>query len=194
MEKTTNLISIRKILIGTALLNFSFSATTPVVQLYFIKLIEPSIYAMSNTIGLIASYIANQSMKNLKFRNFFLRNYKILLIYDSIVYALICLLTIDYPSLRFLFLASINLLIINIIGTIEQHCYNISFKDDNLTNNNLTLSNVKLLAMLVGSIVGIIVINFIHIEIAIWFQVLSNVVNSIFSWYGLKKLIEEKFL
>lgn len=179
-------------IISQAFSNLIFGFTTPIVHIYFINLVEPSIYSLANFIEAALSAIVNSLLSNQKWRHYFKQFALYFLALDSILYIIIIFLGIDYINIRFIGLAVINSLLCNIWFIMLSNTLNKNISGDTLTNFKVLQRSWMLWGSLIGSGIGIWINNSISIELALTLQAISTVIIAICDGYSFGKLNETK--
>ena len=179
-------------IISQAFSNLIFGFTTPIVHIYFISLVEPSIYSLANFIEAALSAIVNSLLSNQKWRHYFKQFALYFLALDSILYIIIIFLGIDYINIRFIGLAVINSLLCNIWFIMLSDALNKNISGDTLTDFKVLQRSWMLWGSLIGSGIGIWINNSISVELALVLQAISTVIIAICDGYSFGKLNEIK--
>lgn len=179
-------------IISQAFSNLIFGFTTPIAHIYFISLVEPSIYSLANFIEAALSAIVNSLLSNQKWRHYFKQFALYFLTLDSILYIIIIFLGIDYINIRFIRLATINSLLCNIWFIMLSDALNKNISGDTLTDFKVLQRSWMLWGSLIGSGIGIWINNSISVELALTLQAMSTVVIAVCDGYSFGKLNEVK--
>lgn len=59
------------LIIGPAVMMFAFALTSPIVQIYFIKLVDPQVLAIANMLGIGLAAAVNATVTKDKFLNWY---------------------------------------------------------------------------------------------------------------------------
>lgn len=179
-------------IISQAFSNLIFGFTIPIVYIYFISLVEPSIYSLANFIEAALSAIVNSLLSNQKWRHYFKQFALYFLALDSILYIIIIFLGIDYINIRFIGLAVINSLLCNIWFIMLSDALNKNISGDTLTDFKVLQRSWMLWGSLIGSSIGIWINNSISVELALILQAISTIIIAVCDGYSFGKLNEIK--
>ena len=176
------------LLIGTSLMAFSFGLTSPIVEIFFMKLISPKILAVSNVLGIGLAAIIQSSIPSTKCKAFYRRNtYKIISIV-IILFISVSVCSMEYAEVRFLGFAVLNALTTSLWAVLVMDAVNHKIKGDELTNWNATLASGKLYASLIGCVFAIFIADYIPIEPTIGLQCVSITIYGICDMLAIKKM------
>jgi len=172
---------------GTAVVDFVYSATSPIIQVYFISLISSSILAAANIITTALAAGVNASIQSDKLKDFYRHHFLWIIAIDVICFALISFEGISVPEVRFLGLAVLNAVSSTLWFTVVNDAINHQIEGDRLTKWNSLSKTVNLTAALIGSVIAIIFTK-IGVEYCIAAQCLANLVMGTTDWLAYKKI------
>ena len=175
------------LLVGTAVMDFVYAATSPVIQVYFISLISSSVLAMSNILTTALAAGVNASIQSDKLKDFYRRHFFWIICIDITCFALINLEGLAVPEIRFLGLAVLNAVSSTLWFTVISDAINHRIDGDKLTKWNSLSKTVNLTAALLGSIVAIMFVN-MSVEVCIAAQCLANLFMGATDWLAYKRI------
>lgn len=167
---------------------FIMALTTPIVQLYFVKLVDSSVYALSGVIAtglaaLVQSVTANERLR-LKIRKFF---YWILL-FDCIAFTIVSFAGIDNVTIRFIGISILSAVSVNLWMTIMRDAINNVLSGAKLTDFQSLSTASYLWCNLGGGILSILLIDCIPINFAIGAQCVANFICATSDWVAYKRV------
>ena len=176
------------LILNAAMFSFVMAVTSPVVHLYFVKLVDPQVYVTAGIIqtslaAILTSFMSKEKNR-LKMRKIFI--YVLLL--DSIGYALISLYSIDNVNLRFIGMSFLSSISMTVWFTIMMDMINHKIKETELTNFQTTDHAFKLWANVAGGVTAIVLVGNLSINIAIWIQCVANALFAFIDWKAYKGL------
>ena len=183
MNKTVKLY----LLGGTAVVDFVYSATSPIIHIYFISLISSSVLAMANILTTALAAGVNASIQSDKLKDFYRHHFLWIITIDIICFALISFEGISIPEVRFLGLAVLNAVSSTLWFTVVNDAINHQIEGDRLTKWNSLSKTVNLTAALAGSVIAIIFTN-IGVEYCIAAQCIANLVMGATDWLAYKRI------
>ena len=168
------------ILVGPALMDFVYSATQPIIQIYFMRLINSEVLALANilTTGLAAA--VNASITSDKIKDFYRQNFFWIIVIDVICFFLINFESLTYPEVRYLGFAVLNAVSTTIWYMIIEDAVNHKISGDKLTKWDSFSRSAYLVASLLGGIVAIICT--FDIEYCIVAQCIANFIMGCTDW------------
>ena len=90
------------LLAGTAVVDFVYAATSPVIQIYFYSIIGSSVLAMANILTTALAAAVNASVQSDRLKDFYRHHFLWIIAIDVTCFALISFKGIDIPEVRFL--------------------------------------------------------------------------------------------
>ena len=176
------------LLVGTSLMSLTFGLTSPIVEIYFMKLISAKILAVSNVLGIGLAAIIQSTVPNERCKEFYKKNaYRIISIV-IILFISVSICSMEYAEVRFLGFAVLNALTTSLWAVLLMDAVNHKIQGDELTNWNATLASSKLYASLLGCVLAIFIAEYIPVEPAIGLQCISITVYGICDMFALKKM------
>lgn len=165
----------RWLLVGPAIFSFAMAMTTPVVHIYFMKLIDTSVLAIANMISVGIAAITNTSVTKRGFLEWYDRHFTLIVATDVSLFAVISFTGMEWATIRFIGMAVINAISTTLWICIMQNAINAVVKGKDLTIWQSLSSSYELYASLAGGVV-ILVLGTIDVEIAIAIQCIANLI------------------
>ena len=165
----------RWLLVGPAIFSFAMAMTTPVVHIYFMKLIDTSVLAIANMISVGIAAITNTSVTKRGFLEWYDRHFTLIVATDVSLFAVISFIGMEWATIRFIGMAVINAISTTLWICIMQNAINAVVKGKDLTIWQSLSSSYELYASLAGGLV-IVILGSIDVEIAIAIQCIANLV------------------
>ena len=165
----------RWLLVGPAIFSFAMAMTTPVVHIYFMKLIDTSVLAIANMISVGIAAITNTSVTKRGFLEWYDRHFTLIVATDVSLFAVISFIGMEWATIRFIGMAVINAISTTLWICIMQNAINAVVKGKDLTIWQSLSSSYELYASLAGGVV-ILVLGTIDVEIAIAIQCIANLI------------------
>jgi len=183
ISKETKLL----LLIGTIVVNLSYAMTSPMIHVYFVKLINSNILATANILTTSLAAIVNATIQSNKIKDFYRHHFLCIIIIDVICFGLISFESIQIPELRFLGLAVLNAISNTLWFTIISDAINHRIEGDDLTKWNSLQKTVNLTASLIGGLLAI-TLSDLNIEFCILIQCIANLFIGIMDWTAYKRI------
>jgi hypothetical protein len=125
-----------------------YSATSPVIQVYFISLISASVLAAANILTTALAAVVNASIQSNKLKDFYRHHFLWIITIDIICFALVSFEGISIPEVRFLGLAILNAVSSTLWFTVISDAINHQIEGDKLTKWNSLSKTINLTAAL----------------------------------------------
>ena len=180
----------RWLLVGPAIFSFAMAMTTPVVHIYFMKLIDTSVLAIANMISVSIAAITNTSVTKRGFLEWYDRHFTLIVATDVSLFAVISFAGMKWAAMRYISMAVINAISTTLWICIMQNAINAVVKGKELTIWQSLASSYELYASLAGGLV-ILMLGSIDVEIAIAIQCTANLVMGLTDLRARKLLINE---
>lgn len=176
------------LIISSSFSNLIFGFTSPVVHIYFMSLIEPSVYSSVNFIESGLAAIMNTILSKKK-KRYLLKRFAIyILILDTIFFSIISFISPEHILIRFFGLAIINSILNTVWFIMLNDVINHSISGADLTDFEVLQKSWNLYSSLIGAGIGIFISNQISINLAIIFQIIASIVIAISDGYVFKRL------
>lgn len=172
---------------GTAVMDLVYSATSPIIQVYFISLISSSVLAAANILTTALAAGVNASVQSDKLKDFYRHHFLWIITIDIICFTLVSFEGISIPEIRFLGLAVLNAVSSTLWFTVVTDAINHQIDGGKLTKWNSLSKTVNLTAALVGSVIAIIFTN-ISVEVCITVQCLASLFMGVTDWLAYKEI------
>lgn len=179
----------RWLLVGPAIFSFAMAMTTPVVHIYFMKLIDTSVLAIANMISVGIAAITNTSVTKRGFLEWYDRHFTLIVATDVSLFAVISFIGMEWATIRFIGMAVINAISTTLWICIMQNAINAVVKGQELTIWQSLAKSCEMYASLAGGLV-ILLIGDMNIELAIAIQCVANLVMGLTDLRAKKLLIK----
>lgn len=175
-------------LIGPVMLSFSFAATYPIVQIYFINLIGPKVLAMSNILGTFLSIIVNWTVPKKNMKSWYRKHFLLIVISDIFLTYLFTFFGYQYPEIRFLGFSFLNAVSTCLWVMVMRNVVNRIITDgDQRTDFDALVEYTTLSGSLAGAITAFI-FDDVSVEYCLVFQCIANTVFGMTDIYIFRRL------
>ena len=179
------------LLVGPIVSTFIIALVTPVIQVYFMKLVSTQVLTVSNTLALGLGAVTNSSIRREKIMNIYRRHFNIIVVVDMILFAVISGLSTEMIVVRFLGFSILNAVTSTLWGAVIQDRINNVLHGSELTDWSALFSAYKLYAALIGSALLFIIVS-MPIEVAIALQCFGNTAMGLLDIKAYKLLKEDQ--
>lgn len=163
------------LLVGPVILSFMMAMTTPVVHIYFMKLIDASVLAIANMISVGIAAMINTSVTKKGFLEWYDNHFTLIVVTDVLLFTVISFAGMEWATIRFIGMAIINSISTTLWICVMKNAINSVVKGKELTIWQSLASSYELYASLAGGLV-ILILGSIDVEIAIMIQCIANLV------------------
>ena len=161
------------LLVGPVIFSFSMAMTSPVVHIYFMRLIDASVLAVANMISVGIAAMTNTSVTRNGFLEWYDKHFTLIVVTDVLLFTVISFAGMEWATIRFIGMARINAISTTLWICVMQNAINAVVKGKELTIWQSLASCYELYASLAGGLV-ILLIGDMHIELAIAIQCTAN--------------------
>ena len=177
------------LLVGPVIFSFAMAMTTPVVHVYFMRLIDASILAIANMISVGIAAMTNTSVTRKGFLEWYDKHFTFIVVSDVLLFSVISFAGMEWATIRFIGMAIINAISTTLWICVMQNAINSIVKGKELTIWQSLASSYELYASLAGGL-AILLIGDMHIELAIAIQCVANLVMGLTDLRAKKLLIK----
>ena len=177
------------LLVGPVIFSFAMAMTTPVVHVYFMRLIDASILAIANMISVGIAAMTNTSVTRKGFLEWYDKHFTFIVVSDILLFSVISFAGMEWATIRFIGMAIINAISTTLWICVMQNAINSIVKGKELTIWQSLASSYELYASLAGGL-AILLIGDMHIELAIAIQCVANLVMGLTDLRAKKLLIK----
>lgn len=168
-----------------------FSATTPLVNIFFIQKVSTMTYSIVNWTTIIIMLLMNKILKKKDNRDLFERFFLPIIVIDTILFFIVSFVGEYYINFRFFGLAVLNGTTTAIWMCIMKSNINKVFMGDDLTNLETHQDYLISIAQLIGASAAIILTKFnLDINILMLLQIIASVSMGYFD-YKTIRIIKE---
>lgn len=161
------------LLVGPVIFSFAMAMTMPVIQVYFIRLVDSDILAVSNMLAVGLAAIVNTSITKEKFLRWYDKHFTFIVITDVLLFAIVSCAGMETTAMRYIGMAVINAISTTLWVCIMQNAINNTIEGKDLTIWQSLANSYEMYASLVGGL-AILLIGHMDIEVAIAIQCLAN--------------------
>ena len=175
------------ILSGGALTSFVYCLTSPIIQIYFMRLINTETLAMATILSTGLAAIVNGTIQSDKIKDFYRKHFIWIILLDIICFSFIAFEGLVFPEVRYLGLAVLNAVSSTLWITVMRDAVNHKLRDGELTKWDSLMKSSDLTSALLGSIAAIIFTN-IDIEYCLMAQCIANAIMGATDWTAYQKI------
>lgn len=179
------------LLAGPVVVAFIMALVTPVIQVYFMKLVSTQVLTVSNMLALGLGAVTNSSIRREKIMEIYRSHFNVIVIVNMILFTIVSGLSTDFIVVRFLGFSFMNAVTSTLWGVIIQDRINNVLHGSEITDWNALLSSYKLYAALVGSALLFIIVT-MPVEVAIGIQCLGITIQGLLDMKAYKLLKEDQ--
>ena len=177
------------LLVGPVIFSFAMAVTTPVIHIYFIRLISTNVLAISNMLAVGIAAITNTTITKEKFLRWYDEHFTFIVVTDILLFVIVSCAGMEMAAMRYIGMAVINAISTTLWVCIMQNAINNTIKGKDLTIWQSLANSYEMYASLAGGLV-ILLIGDIHIEVAIAIQCVANLVMGLTDLRAKKLLIK----
>ena len=178
------------LLVGPVIFSFAMAMTTPIIQVYFIRLVSPNVLAVSNMLAVGIAAITNTTITKEKFLEWYDKHFKFIVATDVTFFIIVSCAGIEMAAMRYIGMAVINAISTTLWVCVMQNAINNTIEGKDLTIWQSLANSCEMYACLAGGLV-ILLIGDIHIEVAIAIQCTANLIMGLTDLKARKLLIKE---
>ena len=178
------------LLVGPVIFSFAMAMTSPIVHIYFMRLIDASVLAVANMISVGIAAMTNTSVTRKGFLEWYDKHFTLIVVTDVLLFTVISLAGMEWATIRFIGMAIINAISTTLWICVMQNAINSVVKGKELTIWQSLAKSYELYASLTGGL-AILLIGDIHIEVAIAIQCTANLIMGLTDLKARKLLIKE---
>lgn len=169
-----------------------FSATTPLVNIFFIQKVSTVVFSIVNWVSIIIVLVMNKILKSQKNREVLQKFFLPIIVIDTLLFFIISFAGEYYINIRFFGLAFLNGTTTAIWMCIMKSNINKVFMGDELTNFQTQQEYLISISQLIGATIAVALTKLdMGIEILMLIQIIASVIMGYFD-YKVIKIIERK--
>lgn len=176
--------------IGPVVFSFAMAMTAPIIQVYFIRLVNPNVLAISNILAVGLAAIVNTSITKEKFLRWYDKHFTLIIITDILLFVVVSCAGMEMAAARYIGMAITNAISTTLWGCVMQNAINNTIRGQDLTIWQSLAKSYEMYASLAGGL-AILLIGDIHIEVAIAIQCTANLFMGLTDLKARKLLIKE---
>lgn len=178
----------RWLLIGPVIFSFAMAMTTPVVHIYFMRLIDASVLAIANMLAVGIAAMTNTSVTRKGFLEWYDKHFTLIVVTDVLLFTVISFAGMEWATIRFIGMAVINAVSTTLWVCVMQNAINNTIEGKDLTIWQSLANSCEMYASLAGGLV-ILLIGDMNIEVAIAIQCVANLVMGLTDLKARKLLV-----
>ena len=178
------------LLVGPVIFSFAMAVTTPVIHVYFMRLIDASVLAVANMLAVGIAAITNTTITKEKFLEWYDKHFTFIVATDVMFFIIVSCAGMEMAAMRYIGMAVINAISTTLWVCVMQNVINNTIEGQNLTIWQSLANSYEMYASLTGGLV-ILLTGDIHIEVAIAIQCVANLVMGLTDLKARKLLIKE---
>ena len=178
------------LLVGPVIFSFAMAMTTPIIQVYFIRLVNPNVLAVSNMLAVGLAAIVNTSITKERFLRWYDKHFTLIIVTDILLFVVVSCAGMEMAATRYIGMAVINAISTTLWVCVMQNAINNTIEGKDLTIWQSLAKSYELYASLAGGL-AILLIGDMHIELAIAIQCTANLFMGLTDLKARKLLINE---
>lgn len=163
----------RWLLVGPVIFSFAMAVTTPVIHIYFIRLISTNVLAISNMLAVGIAAITNTTITKEKFLRWYDEHFTFIVVTDILLFIVVSCAGMEMATMRFIGMAVINAISTTLWICVMQNAINNTIRGQDLTIWQSLARSYEMYGSLAGGL-AILLIGDMHIELAIAIQCTAN--------------------
>lgn len=174
--------------LGPIVFGFAMSLTTPIVNLYFMRLVDAQVYAFVGVMYTAIAAVMQSVMSNERLRAKIRRWFSLIIVFDVFAFTAVSYGSTESVTLRFIGISALAATSVSLWSTIMMDAVNAVINGAKLTTFQSTSHAYCLWANLAGGLLSIALIDAISIELAMGVQCLANGICATTDYTAFKKL------
>ena len=179
------------LLVGPVIFSFAMAVTTPVIHVYFMRLIDASVLAVANMLAVGIAAMTNTSVTRKGFLEWYDKHFTLIVVTDVLLFTVISFAGMEWATIRFIGMAVINAISTTLWVCVMQNAINNTIEGKDLTIWQSLANSYEMYASLAGGLV-ILLIGNMDIEVAIAIQCVANLVMGLTDLRAKKLLTKER--
>ena len=179
------------LLVGPVIFSFAMAVTTPVIHVYFMRLIDASVLAVANMLAVGIAAMTNTSVTRKGFLEWYDKHFTLIVVTDVLLFTVISFAGMEWATIRFIGMAVINAISTTLWVCVMQNAINNTIEGKDLTIWQSLANSYEMYASLAGGLV-ILLIGDMDIEVAIAIQCVANLVMGLTDLRAKKLLTKER--
>ena len=163
----------RWLLIGPAVFSFAVAMTSPVIQIYFMRLIDSTVLAISNMLAVGIMAVVNTSITKENFLRWYDKHFTFIVVTDVLSFIVVSCAGMEMATARFVGMALINAISTTLWVCVMRNSINHVIDGEELTIWQSLSNSYELYASLAGGLI-ILALGTMDIEIAIAIECTAN--------------------
>lgn len=161
------------LLVGPVIFSFAMTMTSPVVHIYFMRLIDASVLAIANMISVGIAAMTNTSVTRKGFLEWYDKHFTFIVVTDIMFFIIVSCAGMEMAAMRYIGMAVINAISTTLWVCVMQNAINNTIRGQDLTIWQSLARSYEMYGSLAGGL-AILLIGDMHIELAIAIQCTAN--------------------
>ena len=161
------------LLVGPVIFSFAMAMTTPVVHVYFMRLIDASVLAVANMLAVGIAAITNTTITKEKFLEWYDKHFTFIVATDVMFFIIVSCAGMEMAAMRYIGMVVINAISTTLWVCVMQNAINNTIRGQDLTIWQSLARSYEMYGSLAGGL-AILLIGDMHIELAIAIQCIAN--------------------
>ena len=166
------------LLVGPVVISFIFALTSPVIQIYFMRLVSPEVLTVANMITVGLAAVTNTTVTKDSFMTFYRNHFAAIVFIDVVCFCVVSFLGVEWAALRFIGFAILNAISTTLWFVVVDNAVNRKIDGDQLTVWHSYSKSWSLYASLAGGAL-LLLCSDMAIEVALALQCGANLVMGI---------------
>lgn len=173
---------------GAGIYYFLISLVTPVITMYFIKLVDGSIFASINVMAIAMAAIVQTISTKEKVRKILIKLFPIIILLDSVLFVVLSVEAVSDANIRFIGMTLLSTSLTAFCGIVIDSMVNNKVNGEELTTYRTTRQAIQLWSGFAGGLLCVFFIDYITINTAIYIECLANSLYSVADFTAYKRL------
>ena len=161
------------LLVGPVIFSFAMAMTTPVVHVYFMRLIDASVLAVANMLAVGIAAITNTTITKEKFLEWYDKHFTFIVATDVMFFIIVSCAGMEMAAMRYIGMAVINAISTTLWVCVMQNAINNTIRGQDLTIWQSLARSYEMYGSLAGGLAILLIVD-MHIELAIAIQCTAN--------------------
>ena len=179
------------LILGPTLMSFIYGFTSPIVEIYFMKLVSAQILAMANMLSIGLSAIIQTTVPCAWMKRIYINNFTMIVVVNVICFCSVSFLSTEYTIVRFLGFAILHAMSINLWVVILKDAINKVLSGEELTNWSSFSRSFELYGSLAGCALALVLTE-VNVFFCIFLQCVANIIMGYTDLVAFKKLNQQK--
>lgn len=131
------------LLVGPVIFSFMMAMTTPIIQVYFIRLVNPNVLAVSNMLAVGLAAVVNTSITKERFLRWYDKHFTFIIVTDILLFVVVSCAGMEMAAARYIGMAiTIQCLANLFMGLTDLRARKLLIRSDDNDNRRRSSKNV----------------------------------------------------